>query len=194
LAWFNDGQRELVIKKPEAGAALETLQLVAGTEQALPAAGIMLMDMTKNLGASGTDTGETPTYIEKRDMDLYTPDWHTHRARATVQHWTVDQRVPKKFWVYPPQPAAAPGQVQILYSKLPADVGAVGSAINIADEYQEALLDYVLYKAYLKGSKTEHERASTAAYQRFLTALGLKEQAEEMNRPESHKLKQQVVA
>lgn len=46
LGWLNDGQREIVLQKPDAYSINEAVKLAAGTKQALPAAGIRLLAVT----------------------------------------------------------------------------------------------------------------------------------------------------
>ena len=48
VRWLNDGQREIVIQRPDATAAVIALPLVAGFRQALPATAVKLLDIPCN--------------------------------------------------------------------------------------------------------------------------------------------------
>ena len=48
LDWLNDGQREIVMYKPNACVKNVDVTLVAGTKQTLPADGISMIDSPRN--------------------------------------------------------------------------------------------------------------------------------------------------
>ena len=82
----------------------------------------------------------------------------------------------KSFYVTPPQPAA-PHQVEMVVSKIPVEIAAGATPIEIDDVYQPALVSYMLYKANLKDIPTEMrkeaEARATAYYRQFLLELGI---------------------
>lgn len=186
LGFLNDGIRELITAKPEAYVVNGNLTLVAGTKQSLPAGTVLLMDVTRNMGASGTAPGRVPRFIEKKELDAENPNWHTDTVSATVKHWTYDKRDPLNYYVYPPQPATAQGKLEAVRSAIPSAI-ASNTAIPVGDEYANALADYVLYRCYSKDPQSID--LSNKYYQSFLLVVTGKKKIEEEAEPSGDKEK-----
>jgi hypothetical protein len=80
------------------------------------------------------------------------------------------------FYVFPPQPATGMASIEIVYSKVPAIIptGAT-EVITIRDIYANALLDYVLYRAFGKDSEYGNQSdRSQIHYKMFSQAIGIK--------------------
>lgn len=179
LGWLNEGQREIVMLKPDASVKNESLALVAGTKQTIPSSGIILISVVRNMGVNGTTPGNAVRSIKRNVLDEQLPNWHSSAASATVIYVVTDPRNPKVFYTYPPQPSATPGQVEIVYSAAPTDVGAVGNAISVDDIYSGSLLDYCLFRAYSKDAEyAGNQNRAVAHYQKFMETLGAKEKVE----------------
>lgn len=120
LLALEDGQRQIVLRKPDAYSKNVNLILtVSATRQTLPSDGIMLLDIVKNMGTDGETPGKAITRTEKAIMDSQYPDWHIAAASSVVRHFMYDERDPVHFYVYPPQPATDPGYIEIIYSASP---------------------------------------------------------------------------
>lgn len=146
LGWLNDGQREIVLHRPDAYTkSISHTLTVSETKQTIPTDGIRVIDVVRNLGG----TKSAIRNIKREILNDQIPDWHSAAPSATVQHFTYDDRDPTRFYVYPVQPASSPGSVELVYSCAPADV-AIGAAIAIPDTFANALIDYMLYRAYQK--------------------------------------------
>ena len=67
-----------------------------------------------------------------------------------------------------------PGFVEGAWSALPADIAAVGNAINLSDRYQTALYYYVVHRCYSKDAALSPFNASRAIefWNLFVTELG----------------------
>jgi len=179
LGWLNDGQREVVLHKPEAFVKNQSLALVAGkTKQAVPADGVMLIDVTCNLGAAGATPGRSIRMTSREVLDAQKPTWHSDaNTLGYIQHFIYDQRDPKNFYVYPKAPDTA-WTIEIVYSAAPNDCSA-GGTIQIDDIYANALLDYVLYRTYSKDAEyAANAQLAVAHYQAFASALGIKTQSQ----------------
>jgi len=190
LDWLNDGQREIVLRKPDAYTVSEAVVLVVSeTKQSIPAAGIQLIDIVRNLGVAGATPGRAVTRTERYILDTQRPDWNTETGTAEVKHYMFDERNPKVFYVYPPQPAASPGYVEVVYSSSPADLATAAATLTLDDIYSSALLDYVLYRAYSKYSDIAPNAPQRAIghYQAFLKSLGDQEKGETIYDPNSPK-------
>lgn len=186
LGWLNEGQREIAMLKPDSSVTNSSVQLVAGTKQAIPANGVTLISVVRNMGANGTTPGGAIRPIDRIVLDEQLPGWHTETANAATVYSCHDPRNPKVFYTYPPQPTVAPGQVEIVYSVSPTDIAATSAAISLDDIYSGSLLDYVLYRAYSKDVEyAGNEGRAVAHYKKFIDTLMLKEQAEEKTEQKS---------
>lgn len=184
LDWLNDGQREVVLHKPEASVKNTSVSLnIGATKQSIPADGILLLDVTRNMGAAGTTPGNAIRLTTREVLDAQKPTWHNDaNALGYVQHYVYDPRDPKTFYVYPKAPATA-WYAEMVYSAAPTDC-ALGGTIQIDDIYANALLDYVLYRAYSKDAEyAANANLAVAHYQAFANAIGLKTQNDMSRNP-----------
>lgn len=173
LGWLNDGQREVCNVRRDACSKLQSVALVAGTKQALPNDGVLLLDVKRNSGADGATYGLPVRRTQMDLLDAFEPTWHTARAASAIKHFMYDQRTPLTYYVYPP--AAAGTQVEISYAAVPANVPALGAVISISDDYANALMDYILFRGFSKDHEDENAMArATAHRQLFDSAIGNK--------------------
>lgn len=192
MRYLNDGQRLLVVLKPDLGAAIADLTCVAGPKQTIAADGLQLLAVLRNMGTSGTTPGRVPRLVDMKVMNDIRPNWQADTPSATVKHWMTDMRQPRTFWVWPPQPATGQGHLEVQYTKLPADLNLTPGSQNIGvpDECREPLQDYMIYRALAKGFKQGNLQGATSAYQRLAAWLGLSDQAEIPGLPKPAKLKE----
>ena len=172
LKWLNEGQREIVLLKPDAYSLTEAIKLVAGTKQALPASGTMLLDVIRNMGVDGLTSGRVVRLVQRRVLDDQISDWHSATGAATIQHWVYEPEVnPRVFYVYPQ--SLGTSYLEICYAKAPAEVAAKENVITLDDIYSPALLNYILYRAYSKDAdySANAQRAQQARIE-FLQLLG----------------------
>jgi hypothetical protein len=180
LGWLNDACREVCSYKPDAYVVNETVQTTAGTKQTLPTGGLTLIDVTRNF--DGTTVGNVIRQIDRRILDDQIPDWHSVTPTAAASHFCFDPRDQKTFYLYPPSDGDSTGgsetKVEIVYAKAPADV-ALGDNILIDDTYNGPIMDYILYRAYLKDADyAGDDTRAQVHYDRFIQALGGKEAGE----------------
>lgn len=175
LGWLNSGQREIVILKPNALTKNESVAMAAGTKQALPAAGLVLIDVIRNMGSDGLTPGRAITSIKREVLDVAIPDWHSGTPNVVAKHYVYDVRDPKNFYLVPPQPAGTSQRIEIIYSVTPTDLTAANQAISVDDIYEGVLIDYVLYRSYSKDAGgAGNAELAIAHYQAFQSALGVK--------------------
>lgn len=176
LGWLNDGQREIVIYKPNASVKNQSVALAAGTKQTIPADGVQLIDIPRNMG-NGSTPGRSIRITMREVLDAQVPNWHALAKTTEIKHYTYTPLDPKTYYVYPP--AVAGTQVEMIYAAAPTNVGSSGSAITIDDIYQTVLLDYVLYRAYSKDTEYAADTNRAAAHQNaYLAAIGGKAKVE----------------
>lgn len=185
LGWLNDGQREVAILKPNAHVKNIAVRLAAGTKQTLPFDGVQLIDLVRNLGVDGQTPGRAVRIVLREILDAQVTHWHTAAASAEAKHYVYSLLDPKNFYVYPPQPAAGQGYVEIVYGASPADASLSGP-ITLDDIYQNLLVDYVLYRAYSKDTEYAADQNRAATCQNaYLAALTGKARVEVGTNPNS---------
>lgn len=177
--WLNDAQRAVVRFKPDAKVTNASVALVAGTKQTIPAAGIRLVRVTRNMGANGSTPGRAITEANMDVLDRERPNWHTDTAAATIKHFFYDRRDPRNFYIWPPSDATT--QIEIVYSANPTDVSDLDAdTIDLDDIYLDAILDWMLYRALSKLSAENKDNAGRQqiALSTFMKTLGVQEQSE----------------
>ena len=178
VRYLNDGQREIIVHRPDAMVTNASLALIAGTKQSLPANGAKLIDVVRNSAGNK----RAIRMCAREILDAQSPGWHNLSGVTEIVHFMFDPRDPKVFYVYPPA-AASGASVDLVYSALPTDIAepaagtdfaAVTGNISVPDIYSNALQDYVLYRAYTKDSQyAGNEARAQARYAAFANALGI---------------------
>lgn len=175
LDWLNDGQREIVLKKPNASTHNTSMALLAGARQTLPASAVLLLDVVRNL------PGSAIRLVSREILDSQIPNWYSQMPQTQVMHYCYRELDPQTFYVYPPNNGT--GVVELVYSAAPADAQLDG-IISLDDIYGSALLDYLLYRAYSKDAEfAANDSRAISHYQAFQNALGGRAQAELVTSP-----------
>lgn len=178
VRYLNDGQREIIVHRPDAMVTNAAQALVAGSRQSIPANGTKLIDVVRNTAG----TRGAIRLASREILDSQSPGWHNITGSTNIKHYMFDPRDPRVFYVYPPA-AASGASVDLVYSALPVDISepaegtdftAVTGNISSPDIYGNALQDYVLYRAYTKDSQFAGNAARAQAhYGAFANSLGI---------------------
>ena len=157
VLWVNDAQREVALLKPDASAKNETVTLTTGTKQSIPTGGNRLLRAVRNMSAASNGTGKRSVRLVSREvLDAQTPDWHdptvTGDAAHTniIKHYIYDEANPRNFYVYPG--VSGNSYLEIIYSANPSTV-TQSDNLDIPDIYANAVMNYVLYMAYMKDAE-----------------------------------------
>lgn len=170
LGWLNDGQREVATLRPDATNKTVSVTMVAGTRQSLPDESARLVRVQRNMGANGATPGEAVRPTSMQLMDLHRPNWHTDSPATVVKHYMHDSRTPDVYYVWPPSTGTT--QVEVVYQTQPAIVTNAANTISIGDEYANALIDYIIYRAYAKDIENPQNGAlARQAYEAFRTVI-----------------------
>lgn len=179
VRYLNDGQREVVLYRPDAMVTNAVVTCVAGTRQTLPSAGAKLIEIVRNVAA--TSVKKAVRMINREILDAQTPGWHGLTGVVDITHFMYDPRDPKTFYVYPPATTLA--QLDVVYAAYPTDIaepadgtlyGSVTGNISLPDIYGNVLGDYILYRAYSKDSEyAGNAQRAQAHYVAFGNALGI---------------------
>jgi hypothetical protein len=179
VRYLNDGQREVVLYRPDSMVTNSTITCVTGSKQSLPANGAKLIEVIRN--AASTSDKKAVRMINREILDSQTPGWHNIAGSVNILHFMYDPRDPKVFYVYPPATTLA--QLDIVYAAYPTDITepadgalytAVSGNISLPDIYGNVLLDYILYRAYTKDSTyAGNAQRAQSHYAAFANALGI---------------------
>ena len=179
LRYINDAQREIVNLRPEASADHANVQLSTGTEQAIPDVGLRLIKVVRNMSAAGgSATGKrTIRIVEQEILDTLEPDWHDPTVTGeaahttTVKHYVFDEDDPRKYYVYPG--VAGNAYVEIVFSRTPTDLANTSATLYIDDIYANAVIDYALYRAYMKDAEfAGNAQRANNHFQLFANSIG----------------------
>ena len=181
LDWFNDGRRELAVVRPTEFAVRLPVELVVGTLQQLPTEAFQLLRVDCNLlSVSPRQPGRTLTIVERRVMNTMHPRWQEDEAfpfEPQARHYVYDDTEPTTFHVFPGNDGT--GAVEVSVAVLPADATATTEAIGVRDIYANALVDYMLYRAFAKDADYPgNAERSGAHYAAFASAVGAKSSIE----------------
>ena len=157
--YVNDGQRAIVLLRPDANAENKSVRLISGTKQAVPTDGISFINMTRNMGSDGNTPGRAVRIASREALDNEAPDWHYNNFGTVLEHYVFDKANPLVFYVYPGVKPATTGQpngstsnvwCEIIYSQIPTKVANLTDVLDLPDHYGPALQEYVLHRAYSK--------------------------------------------
>lgn len=190
VLWVNDAQREIALLKPDASAKNVTVTLAAGTKQEIPSDGNRLLRVVRNMSAASSGVGKRAVRIVSREvLDAQTPDWHDPLVTgdaahvAVVKHYIYDEQNPRNFYVYPGVAAAASSFVEIIYSANPVTVAQNGN-LDIPDIFANAVMNYVLYMAYMKDADyAGNQQRASSHFQLFMASITGKAQLDALTSP-----------
>lgn len=188
VLWINDAQREIALLKPDSAAKNTTITLSTGTKQEIPNDGNRLLRVVRNMSASSGGNGLRSVRIVSREvLDAQTPDWHdpsiTGDAAHTniVKHYVYDEQNPRNFYVYPGVSGTA--YLEIIYSANPVTV-TQSDNLDIPDIYANAVMNYVLYMAYMKDAEyAGNSQRAANHFQIFTASVTGKGQLDAMTTP-----------
>jgi hypothetical protein len=164
--WLNDAYREITLARPDVSIATAAYVCKSGSRQDLnhSTSNIVNALMLKDVIRTATDNAFTANVkavraVDRRILDDQRPGWHLESASAATQYFMYDPRNPKEFFIYP-QSSGSGHYLEVTYSKVPEGheltEAQLGDTINnttvikIDDSYANAILDYILYRAYSK--------------------------------------------
>jgi len=178
LRYINDAQREVVNLRPDSSADHSNVQLATGTEQAIPDVALRLIKIVRNMSAAGgSATGKrTIRLVDVDVLNAQEPDWHDPTVTGaaahgtTPKHYIFDEDDPRKYYVYPGISGNA--YVEIVTARSPTDLANTSATIYVDDIFSNALIDYVLFRCYLKDAEfAGNQQRAGNHYQLFISSL-----------------------
>lgn len=179
--YLNDGTAAIAEMKPNACTISKQIDLALGTKQTLEETDTILADVVASVDASGDK--RSVSLIGRSILDRQIPGWQQSSVlpfSQIVSHVIYDIKDPRTFYVAPGN--TGDGKLDVVVGQVPAKIAYPSSALDIdayttvvplPDIYQNALVNYVLYKAFSKdsGDPGAAQRA-TAHYELFSSAIG----------------------
>lgn len=188
VAYFNAGQHDILMHRPDAKNIAADLALVAGAKQALPASGEKLIDVLHNNTAGSK---RAVTKVDRKLMDSSGRGWRGAPGATEILHFMYDEREPKAFEVYPP--AAVGAVLAIEYAAVPTDIAepaeftttaAIVGDLALSDLFANAIRNYCMFRAYSKQTEfTANPNLAIAFYQAYANDLGIEAKGTAMVSP-----------
>lgn len=188
--YLNKGMEQMLGERPDLFSTTVSRQLVAGVRQTLPAGATRLFEVQAN------QNGAPCRKVERSSLDFVLPGWRQATPAGVIRNWLFDDRDPLAFEVYPP--ATTDAQLLLLVAQKPTPITEPAGAnatfadvtgdVPISEAFSNALIDWVMYRAYLKDG--QHPANATRALTHlnaYRTALGLEVQTTATVRPRSGK-------
>lgn len=176
IAYLNEAIQKTCFVKPDAFILFSEQTLSVGVVQGFDVDTNALIDIPKN-----TASGKGITQVDKALLEAADPNWAATAGALDVEHYMVDPRSPRSFYVYPP--AIMGTSVTILKAVRPASLVNLSDEIPTVEASAPILIDYVLARAYAKNSKKQDLTKSSYHMQQWAAALGLNAQTQVADTP-----------
>ena len=180
--WLNDAYREIILQRPDANTQTGEFACTEGTRQRLTdvfSSALRIIDVVRNL-ASGSRKGAI-RLINRAVLDDQRRSWHGEVGTIDVEHYMFDPLLPREFLVYPP--ASSSAMLEVVYSSVPIahelseselQDPATAEPIRVVDSFANAILDYMLYRAYSKDAEyTGNAQRAVMHRDAMLASLGV---------------------
>ncbi len=199
LTFVNAGQREIVTLLPEANiieVLAHSIVFDKQTRHIIPADGIKFIKVSGNYDAVNTQRGPSVRRVDRDALDGTWEHWAEglgadvrewpnvpgfQEIHTTVrfEHYFHDPREPTIYYLYPASDGTDE-DISLVYCQLPADLTGLGDTFALDDQYQNAMVEYVLYRCLSRdgryGAGTD---ARKELLNNFRSVLGLQPQQEE---------------
>ena len=91
---------------------------------------------------------------------------------------------PRNFYVYPGIASGQNAFIEIVFSNSPTDLANTSATISVDDIYANAIIDFVLYRAYMKDAEyAGNAQRAQNHYQLFTASIGQGGQAQTLLDP-----------
>lgn len=186
LLYLNAAQHQIVLVRPDAYSAIESLVLTAGeTKHSLASDQLRLLGVIRNMGSDGTTPGKPIRMVDFASHQLYDQKWHTATGKTTIRDVMYNENTPTYLFTDPPAHATTTVYIEVSVSKAPPNVTDVATgALALSHIYEQPLRQYMLHMAYAKEIESEKSTRKSRAYlQDFYNSLGLKTKVDAMYSP-----------
>ncbi|MFU1851455.1 DUF6682 family protein [Citrobacter portucalensis] len=172
LGYFNDAVRAVVLKRPDATAAVIPFECAAGVRQQLPESVYQLIDIV------GQDSGRAVVPADRVTLDTADPMWRTISGEVSAEAFLYNPALPQYFMLYP---GVADGvMLEIAASLYPVEVTLEDLdeedpvAMAISDIFINPVVDWCLYRAFSKDAPGQDDSLAKQHLQNYNDAMGIK--------------------
>ncbi len=151
VEWLNEFYQQISSLRPDATSLTVSHPLVEGTRQNIPAGGLRLLDVIRNVAAESNKGVILP--MDREILDSQYRGWHNESPSINIEGYIFNDVNPRNFYVYPP--ASSNAEIELTYSSVPelhvGDYEAVkGEGIKIPESYAPDIVDWILYRSFSK--------------------------------------------
>lgn len=171
IKYLNAAIRTLILVRPDAGAVTESVLLVAGTKQTLPAVSLKLLDITRNMGADGSTAGKIITPSDRKHIDYSNLLWPNATGDTVVENYAYDNNVPRIFYVTPPVASSPDVYVEMSTSQLPTTITDTTDDDGVDDIFFEPIVQYMLYKGFSGDDEGSETQKAMTHFETFFNLL-----------------------
>jgi hypothetical protein len=172
VEWLNDAQTAMQALRPDSTEVISSFNCAPGALQNLyenasnlPEPPVKLMKVSRNLSLDGRF--RAVRLVSREIMDVVRPGWQSDIPSTDCVNYMVDENLPAAFWVWPPAPALNDPTIpamalEIHYSAAPKKLSLPAADktwkdtqgdISVRDRFAMVLVDYVMYRAYMKDAE-----------------------------------------
>jgi len=178
INWYNLGTRQIVSVDPRANPILISIKLASGIKQAIPAGGIGLVEVIRNMGADGETPGRAIIQTTLDALRRSYPSYSTETSSAIIYNWMADEVDKTIFRVYPP--ADGTSYVEIEYGKVPTIIvydeaeDWKSAHVGIKENYIDPIMNYLLSRAFGKDTDIPGNMdKATYYYGLYMSGMGI---------------------
>jgi len=178
INWYNIGTLTIVGFDPNANSTIQAVKLVSGIKQVIPAGGISFLNVIRNMGDDGETPGRTVYPTPLSSLATYYPSYSTETATEAIINAMPDPNDKTVWHNYPPSDGV--GYVELEYSRVPTivvydeDGDWETNTVGIKDRYVDALINYILHRAYGKDTDIPgNEDRTKKYYGLFMQSMGM---------------------
>ena len=123
-------------------------------------------------------TGNVRTAAPSEDAATRWDDYplvYELKKLSNYTHYLYEPKADRRtFYVYP-HPAATGTDIEIVISKIPAELDDISDTIELDDVYEPALVSYVLHRGFAKDIAAQGQEHAKVQfyYQQFMAGLGM---------------------
>ena len=168
-----------------------------GSTPSIAIHGKMLLGVYRNMGTDGLTPGKAIRLIDREVKDGQSPDWHSVAGTGVIDSYMYDEKTPRYFYVFKQATTAPATWIELAYTAQPLPIdnsgtsgaerylntGSATDTITIDDEYVDDIVNYVVARAHMKGSKFGDPSKAVAYTSMFTNSLNFKVAALTGNSP-----------
>lgn len=164
--YLTDGERELIVFRPDQNAVTQAFVPVAGCRQVLPSTALALIEVNNNTAGRRRNVRK----VDMKLLDAVSPEWASATPDPVARNYMYDLRDPRVFWLYPPAEAST-SSIELVVGQYPTEITASGALpgtvtgdLSVPEIWVQALPNYCLSRAYDKDAEYGGNAALSASY------------------------------